>query len=263
MSQEPIILKDVNNNKDNEFSFDNVDNAKSDDKNNNQTDQNTTSENEELNENLLKYDEIKYTTTDRINLIKKIEMYINDPDLKKIAMRKIHIKEYLVKSKLVKLDAKTLNWVYDELRNYDITSGLADTAFNGYITVNNIIEASLCKFKIDVSGYTETLDNYTNRLLLKQITIDNFNYMSGMLTPEYALGLNTIMSISGAYKTNILKKKEIKIENEENIQNEQNKQNEQNEQNTEAELQDKKNNIILTDNDEQMEKIKKFINPPT
>jgi len=209
MQQEPINELD---NKVSEFNFNNADNVKSDDKNTNQENQN---DYDELNEDLLKYDDINYTKSDRINYIKKIEMYLNDPDLKKLAMRKIHIKEYLVKSKLVKLDVKMLNYVYDQLKDFDLTSGLSETCFNTYLSINNLVESALCKLNIDVSGYSDCLDNFPNRLLVKQITIDNFNYISGQISPEMALILNTGMVITGTYKNN-RKLKAIKEQNENN-----------------------------------------------
>ena len=246
-------------NKDSEFNFNNLDNFN----NNVQENKNEIIQEGQIqeNEDLLKYETMTYTDKDRVNFIKKIEMYLNDPDLRKIALRKIHIKEYLTKTKLVKLDAKTLNYVYDELKNFDVTEGLSDAAFKGYLTVNNLIESALCKLNIDVEGYSDALDVTMNRILMKQITIDNFDYITGTLTPEYALILNTTMTITGTYKKNIIQKKKKKIDQIENNNIEQ--KNNQIEEN-DNKIEQKKNNIQLTNTNlsEQQKKIKNFINEP-
>jgi hypothetical protein len=172
------------------------------------------SEEEKMLEQLLPYQDLEYTSDDRINFIKKIGMYMEDPQLKKICNSKLHLKEYLNKKTLLSLDVKTLNWIYDELKNFSMTESLTELGFNTYLTVNNLIEASLCKFNVNVSGYSESLDNPLNRLLMKQITIDNFNYLSGYISPTNMLLINTSFAITGAYKNNIQFSQNEKINSE-------------------------------------------------
>lgn len=162
-----------------------------------------------------KYKDIVYTKADRINLIKKIEMYLSDPELRKIVMKKIHLAPYIDLGSMKKkkdfnnLDGQTLNWIYDEIRDSSMNSLMTDVAFNGYIGINNFIESMAVGsgYVPELEGYSEKLDNPMNRTLVKQITIDNFNYFSGSLSPQYLLMFNTINCMSATYKVNKRKKK--------------------------------------------------------
>jgi hypothetical protein len=165
-----------------------------------------------------KYDNVTYTEGDRVNLIKKIELYLNDPDLKKISNNKYHLSEYIGKQSdrrnLNKLDGKTLNYIYDELRDININEGLNDMAFKSYLTVNQIMETIILKStnnKVDVEGYSDALDNNMNRILMKQITVDSFNYFSGSISPQYLLLFNTFNTMTATYSRNKRKKRNDNI----------------------------------------------------
>ena len=157
-----------------------------------------------------KYKDINYSKADKINLIKKIEMYLYDPDFKKMVKEKIHLAPYIDLSSMKKkkdfneLDGPTLNWIYDELRDSNMNSMLTDVAFNGYLSINNIIESIAVSsgYVKELEGYSEKLDTPMNRTLVKQITIDNFNYFDGRFSPQYLLLFNTMTCMSGTYKYN-------------------------------------------------------------
>lgn len=172
---------------------------------------------DELEKNILmeKYDNLTYSETDRVNLIKKIEIYLTDPDLKKISNSKYHLHEYIGtqqnRKNLNNLDAKTLNYIYDELRDLSMSQGINDMAFKGYLTCNEIIETLMVKSNVDVEGYAHRLDNPMNKLLMKQITVDNFNYMSGRINPQYLLLFNTLNTMTATYSIN--KRKTAKVNN--------------------------------------------------
>lgn len=163
-----------------------------------------------------KYKDVVYTKADRINLIKKIEMYLSDPELRKIVMKKIHLAPYIDLGSMKKkkdfnnLDGQTLNWIYDEIRDSSMNSLMTDVAFNGYVGLNNFIESIAVGsgYVPELEGYSEKLDNPMNRTLVKQITIDNFNYFNGSLSPQYLLMFNTLNCMSATYKINKRKKKE-------------------------------------------------------
>lgn len=172
----------------------------------------------EMCQKLEKYD-IQYTKADKINLIKKIEMYLEDPELRKLVKDKIHLAPYIDLGSMKKkrnfneLDGRTLNWIYDELRDMNLNNAMTDMAFKGYLSVNNVIEtiAVSSGYVPELKGYSENLDNNMNRILIKQITIDSFDYFSGRISPQYMLMFNTLNTMSATYKVN---KSKIKKEEE-------------------------------------------------
>lgn len=208
-----------------------------------------------------KYDNINYTEAERVNLIKKIELYLTDPDLKKITNTKYHLQEYIGKQSnrknLNNLDAKTLNYIYDELRDMNMNEGINDMAFKTYLTVNQLMETIIIKTsnnKIDVEGYSDALDNNINKMLMKQITVDNFDYFTGRISPQYLLLFNTMNTMTATYSRNKRKKKNNDAQD--STQQPKQQPTQQHEQLPEKQHEPQ----IKNENDDKMDAIKKFIN---
>ena len=222
----------------------------------------------EMCQKLEKYD-IQYSKADKINLIKKIEMYLEDPELRKLVKDKIHLAPYIDLGSMKKkrnfneLDGRTLNWIYDELRDVSLNNALTDMAFKGYLSVNNVIEtiAVSSGYVPELKGYSENLDTGMNRILMKQITIDSFDYFSGRISPQYMLMFNTLNTMSSTYKVNkIAKTKEEEKAEKPKEEIKQTKQPEEIRGNTVEEEDDKIEIQLSPEERERQEKIKAFCN---
>jgi len=151
-----------------------------------------------------------YSKADKFNMIKKIDAYLSDPDLRKMVIDKIHLAPYIDLKSMKKrkdfneLDPATINWIYDELKNTSMQETISDFSMKGYVAINQLVEDIAVKsgYVPELEGYAQALDTRSNRILVKQITIDNLDYFSGKLSPQALLMIKTTACMMGTYSEN-------------------------------------------------------------